>query len=171
MLQLISPFPAEQYPLLWTWLHESKESNFDDYGPTTYQAFVEEMKDRSERELSWMATWNDKPVGFIGYAPVNLRLGSTHGICFTKEVHGKGVAYEAVSRIVEQLFASGVEKIQACYFASNLRVAEFLNKLGFYQEGYFVAQTVRNGNLEDMRLVARFRSSAVIPVCPVSKID
>lgn len=151
--------PAE-VPLLWGWMNEYPRSNFDDYAPKTVEEFHDEILSRIQRrEIICMALYNDEPVGCIGFAPITDRLGSLHGICFSKAVHGKGLAPFAVRRFLEKVFAAGkVEKIKASYFKDNMRIKKFLRAQGFVHEGTAMAETLRAGVATDMSLVALMRS-------------
>jgi RimJ/RimL family protein N-acetyltransferase len=158
MLEIVSPFPREHYLLLWSWLNEFPLRNFDDYGPTDNFDLAVEMEARIQRgERTWMVSFEGKPVGAVGYKPVTDRMGYLHGICFTKSVHGKGIAKNALLTILDELFESGVDKIAAEYFVSNARVSNFLRGLGFIQEGYLRRATMQSGELIDKFLVARFK--------------
>ncbi len=145
----------EDIPLLWKWLQEYPRANFDDYGPRTEEEFHVTMARRLQNhELCMGALENGKLIGMIGYSPITDRLGSLHGICFSKEVHGTGAAAASVRRFLGMLFAGKVEKVFATYFADNLRIKKFLRKQGFVHEGMLVSHTVRVGKAIDMSLVA-----------------
>jgi RimJ/RimL family protein N-acetyltransferase len=154
---LVSPFPAEAFPAVWTWLQEFPANNFDDYGPRTYETFQAAMQDRAAVERTWGVLHEGQPCGIIAYLPLSERLGIFHGICFAQSVHGKGIAKAAVRQVLDELFASGVFKVQAAFFADNLRVGRFLIGLGAVEEGLLRKQTMRDGIAIDMQLLAFFK--------------
>jgi RimJ/RimL family protein N-acetyltransferase len=161
MSQLISPFPPESLPEAWAWLNQFPHSNFDDFGPKTYEEFVLEM-DRREGmgEHTWGAVdETGEPVGIIGYRPIVAFTGCFHGVCFDKRVHGTGIAKAAVAETIRQLMAGGVEKISASYFADNHRIHAFMKRLGARNEGYLRNQTIRGGKFVDMRLIAFYKEN------------
>lgn len=156
VLTLTSPLPASGYPSAWAWLREFPSANFDDYGPATFSDFCGAMIERSKAERTWGVLHCGVPCGIIAYLPITPRSGTFHGICFSREVHGTGVARAAVSRVIQEIFESGIEKISATFFADNLRVARFLASLGAVDEGLLRKHTVRDGIAIDMRQVAFF---------------
>lgn len=161
MITLI-PFPLEELPLAWEWMNEFPAANIDDYGPKTYEEFKEQIIQRMRSEVICGVKYKGKLVGIIGYIPLNARYGMFHGICFSKAVHGKHICSEAVRTFIAKLFATGVDKISASYFAQNRRIRRFLKSLGAVDEGYLRKQTVQNGKYVDAILVAIFRETS----CP-----
>jgi len=163
MIALVSPFPASDLGRLWNWLHEYPEANTDDYGPVSFEEFSIEMRRRMESgERTWGVLSDGALCGAIGFAPATERLGWFHGICFSQSVHGRGIARQAVARVLDELFASGIEKVCAGYFADNARIDRLFKRLGAVEEGLLRAQTLRNGKPVDMRLIAIFRGN---PLC------
>jgi RimJ/RimL family protein N-acetyltransferase len=126
-ISLISPFPAEHIHLLWGWMCEDRLASFDDSGPRSLDEFRHHMACRvNDGQEIWEVLKDDVPVGAIGYAETAKGIGMFKGICFTKSVHGTGVAREAVSRVLEKAFSEGVGIVYARYFASNTKIARFL---------------------------------------------
>ena len=132
------PFPEQSIPLAWKWLLEFPHCNFDDYGPKTEQEFIAQMTERMENELIVGVTpigEERQLVGIMAYLPLTPRLGSFHGICFARAVHGTGLPLQAMRQFIADLFGRGkIEKIAASYFADNQRVRAFLKKLGAEDE-------------------------------------
>jgi len=158
VIEIVSPFPEEALPEAWEWAHEFPASNFDDYGPRSFEQFEAEILSRNEREQrTWGVKHDGRWCGLVGFYSGNQRTGMMRGILFARHVHGQGVARQAVSRILNGLFDDGIEKIGAAYFADNYHVDRFLKNLGGVQEGYLRAQTMRAARPVDMRLVAIFK--------------
>jgi len=157
-MTLLSPFPASALPRAWEWLREFPANNFDDYGPRTLEEFLAVMEERASQEFTWGVLYEGELCGIIAFLPLTERTGTFHGICFTRSVHGKGIAKEAVGQVIEELFASGIQKIQAGIFADNIRVARFLTGLGAVEEGLLREQTMRGGIAVDMQLLAIFKA-------------
>ncbi len=158
---LVSPFTWKHRFPAWGWLHQFPDNNFDDYGPRDYESFSRDLKQRIATERTWLALRDGEPCGIIGYLPITPRMGSFHGICFDKAVHGYGTAKAAVSMVIEELFDSGVEKICASFFLENERVFNFLSGLGSRTEGILRKHTLRHGVPIDMRQVAIFRDTFI----------
>lgn len=151
---------------LWIWLDQFPKASKDDSSPATFEEFVGEMIRRGEAgEILTTVTLDGIPVGCIGFAPVG-DIGSMHGICFDRAVHGTGIARYAMQRFLEILWSGGYRKVSATYFADNNRVNLFLKRLGFVQEGYLKSHFVRNGELVDARVSAAFPSRSKPSVAP-----
>ncbi len=76
--------------------------------------------------------------GLIGDVGVNLHdnvLQADIGFTFSPTYQGRGYASEAVSRIVDHLFARGLRRISAECDARNTRSARLLERVGFTREG------------------------------------
>lgn len=155
--ELIDGFPKSAYLQAWRWLLEFPLHNFDDYGPQSFSDFAEAMEERSKTERTWGITSEGQLCGIVAYLPYTPRSGTFHGICFSKSVHGTGIARRAVKQILAELFASGVQKISASFFADNQQVHRFLAGLGAVDEGLMRQHTVRGGIPIDMRLTAFFK--------------
>ena len=144
--------------LAWQWLREFPGSNFDDYGPRSKAEFAVSVAERVRGgELIVTVLADEQPVGLIGYMPITERLGSFHGICFAKRVHGTGVAKRAVEMFLADLFSAGVEKVVATYFADSVNVGRLLQSVGAVEEGLLRRQTLRDGKPIDMCLIAIFK--------------
>jgi RimJ/RimL family protein N-acetyltransferase len=163
MIELISPFPPQHYPLLWKWLHEFPASNFDDFGPHTLEQFAAEMDRRAQDEQTWCVTLHGEPVGAIGYCRESGYHGHFNGICFARDAHGTGVAREAIRRVMESVWATGTQKVSAYFFAHNRRVLRFLLRLGAVREGVLKDHTLQDGKPIDVLAVAFFAPEVQIP--------
>jgi RimJ/RimL family protein N-acetyltransferase len=155
-VELVKPFPEESLQNAWEWLRQFPDSNFDDYGPTTFKEFEVEMKNRAKREKTWGVLNNGFLCGMIAYWPLTLRLGTFHGIVFSRAVHGTGVAKRAVRMVLEELFSAGVEKISVNYFSETPKIGPFLRSLGFFQEGRLREHTLQHGRAIDVVMAAAF---------------
>lgn len=142
---------------LWIWLDQFPKASKDDSSPETFEEFVGEMVRRGDAgEILTTVTVDGMPVGCIGFAPAG-DVGSLHGVCFDRAVHGTGVARYAMARFLAMLWEAGYRKISATYFADNNRVHLFLKRCGFAQEGYLKSQFRRDGVPIDARVAAVFR--------------
>ncbi len=153
-IELLAPFPDDGWVDLWAWMEEFPEMNWDDYAPRDCASFVAEMRRRvASGERIWGVIAGGDLCGAIGYAPVTPRMGWFHGVCFARRAHGRGIAREAVGRVIEELRCEGVEKINAAFFDDNVRVHHLFRTLGATDEGLFRAQTLRAGAPVDMKVV------------------
>lgn len=159
-VRLVSPFPIEHYRLAYDWLLEFPLSNFDDGGPRNFGEYVAEMNNRQHTERVTEVLADGNPVGVIGFRPVTPSTGFFHGIAFVSSVHHTGIPQTAVSMFLDDLWANGIKKVSAAFFARNHRIQNFLIGLGFEEEGYLKAHTTQGGRPIDMRLMAKFSCSS-----------
>lgn len=153
------PFQPAWIPLAWEWLHEFPEANFDDYGPKTLQEFAGDLLERVQGgQLIIGVVSGGVTVGIIGFQPLTERLGKFAGICFSKAVHGQGIAFSAVKMMLETLWVEGYEKIEMKFFADNERIANLFHKLGAHDEGMLFEHTLRGGRAIDCKLMGFVRS-------------
>lgn len=154
----LTPFDLERTSLLFAWLQEYPAANFDDYGPKDAETFLIEIERRIEvGERLWGVRKDGGLCGAIGYQPLSPRCGMFHGIVFPKGRLTRTEKRAAVSLLLTDLFASGVEKVSATYFADNLKIHQFLKDLGAVGEGLLRKQTLRGGLPVDLRLIAIFK--------------
>lgn len=156
MVELVTPFPVEDYKWSWKVLAEFPDYNFDDLGPKTFGDYVKEMNERQHVERVTQVLADGVRVGVIGFRPVSLTTGFFHGITFTSSVHHTGIPQTAVSMFLDDLWANGIKKVSAAFFAPNHRIQNFLIGLGFEEEGYLKAHATQGGKPVDMRLMAKF---------------
>lgn len=153
----IAPAQFDDWPLVWTWLNEDHDANFDDAGPHALHEFIVDRQHRQEAGCrTWVVSDHEAPCGFISWTTVTPRLGMLQGLCFTRRVQGKGIAATAVHHMLSEAFAEGVEKMSATYFATNQHVRNFLHGLGAVDEGLLSRHTTQDGQAVDMRVVAIF---------------
>lgn len=158
------PLAGDDLPRLWEILREFPRENFDDSGPTSIEEFEESMVDRVQHELLIAFDVAGELVGATAVEPVSYRNGMLRGVmlrgvCFARAVHSTGVPLQAMRGAIAKLYEDGIEKISARMFADNLRAWRFFQKLGAVEEGLQRAETVRAGELVDVRLIALFRES------------
>ena len=72
-----------------------------------------------------------------------------------KEYWGRGIATEAVTKVVDFLVNTmKIHKIRAGFFAKNIASKKVLQKAGFKQEGYLRDNAFLDGEFEDEYLMA-----------------
>lgn len=152
MLDLIT-FPLGHASLLWGWLNEFPERNLDDQGPKSAEDLKISLGSLVlSGGLLWEATLDGVPVGAIAMKQ-EFQGWKFAGICFTERVHGKGIAREAVRRVLEMQFNRGVRTVRADFFADNRRVDRLLEKLGARGDGLLSSMNTRNGKMVMWRRV------------------
>lgn len=157
VLSYQTPFPADHWPLLWAWLHEYPDCNFDDDGPKTCEALVAGREATATMgECTWLVLADGVPCGFLSFQSMTTRLGMTRGICFAKAVHGSGIPKRAIREWRDHLFGLGIRKICAAYYEHNVRVSALLRSLGAVPEGRLAAQVTQDGQPVAMMLTALF---------------
>lgn len=145
-VDLVSPFPPNNIPLLWEWLHEFPLQNFDDGGPKTLREFSAALKQReAQGQIISEVRYEGEPVGVVGIARTSPSQVEFCGVCFTRKVHGKGVALAAIRKILAYASYDGVRSAVATYFADNVAVAKMFKKLGAVEVDSFLNPTKRKG--------------------------
>lgn len=152
----LAPRVSLWVPRIWGWMQQHPELNIDDDGPQSLGAFAKDMQERQGTEAMWGVT-DTEPCGIIALKPLTPRTAIFHGICFDEAVWGTGVAEHAVRHVMVNAWEAGIEKIGAIFFAHNRRVARFLDKRGFVDEGVLKAQAMQHGKPIDLRIMAAFR--------------
>lgn len=159
----LKPFPPEHLDKLWAWMHEFPKANFDDTAPDGLEGFRRQQMGAALMARKLIGVELDgELVGAIGFQRTAPTIGNFAGVCFTRSVHGTGLAALAVRAVLAALWAEGCTKVSAAYFADNRRVHHFLKKLGAVEEAYLKAETTRNGKPVDVRRVAFLRPEEAV---------
>ena len=149
-IQLVTPFPLDHHGLLWGWLHEFPEQNFDDGGPRTLAEFTAlilrwQMEGRDIYEV----LYRGRSVGAVGMfvGPFCSRFS---GVCFTREVHGKGIAIAAVRMVLKK---TRTPRFEATYFADNIAIRKMFQKLGAIEVPCVAMPVLRHGKVVECATV------------------
>ena len=97
--------------------------------------FDEARKSRDWR--NWAITWKGGENGAIGFvAAGEKREGVAEiGYLLSREAQGQGIAYEAISGLIDRLFEEGHRRLFADTDPDNSRSIALLGRLGFTLEG------------------------------------
>ena len=80
------------------------------------------------------------------------------GFTLSREYHGKGLAFEAASRVLDYLFINlGLHRVTAITDCENERSVALLGRLGMRREGHFIENTWFKGKWGDEYLYAILR--------------
>jgi len=153
---IVSPFPLAHADFLFRWLKQQPQWNFDDHSFIHAEENVRSClyKRVSNGEITWEATSDGQPVGFIGANAINHHVATLRGICFDECVHGTGIPRTAMLMALDVLFEfSTIHRVEATYFSDNARVRRFLRKFGFRIEGTLRQRAIRDGHSLDMEIV------------------
>ena len=96
-------------------------------------------------------------VGGIGILPFNdvYRKGAEIGYWIGEPYWNKGIATDAVKKLVEHVFAyTELIRISACVFERNKASMHVLKKAGFQQEGIHKNAVIKNDEIMDEYLFA-----------------
>lgn len=155
MTVTITPgFPATCAVDLWMWLNEPRSPNFDDFGARDYDAFAAELETRTRTERIWTIHLHGAIVGYLGFAPLSPIAGQFHGLVIAPAQRRKGVGRQAVQLAIQRLQSEGFEKFLTATFADNEPIRRMFLGLGFEQQGYLTAATLRDGKPLDLRILA-----------------
>lgn len=127
---------------------------------------------RQGRSFRAVVTLQDDPSRVVGAVNLsNIARGvflSCHlGYSFDAQAGGKGLATEAVGRLVGHAFEGlGLHRVQAAYIPENHRSERLLERLGFEREGLARDYLFIGGRWRDHILTARLAPQPVRPVIP-----
>lgn len=150
-MTLTTPFPADKVPLLWQWMHENPSANFDDAGPKSVEELAEQVASRqASGESLWIVSDRQGPVGAVGF---DFERSMIRGVCFTRRVHGTGIARRALAWVLGMAFEGGSEWVSAAYFADNGPIRGLLLKFGAEDIAEMDSIVTRAGKLNRWRVV------------------
>ena len=123
-------FPALSDPELTTWWSRAPYAD------------VEELRaDFAARDRGGWRGWvitltgDDRAIGQVAAGEKRQGGVTEIGYFLAREAHGKGIAREAVSGLIDQLFAEGQRRVFADTDPDNVRSIALLERLGFKLEG------------------------------------
>lgn len=145
-VDLISPFPAYSFPLVWDWMSRFRRSVADDFGPETLEDFVALRLAMREQnlEITWGVRANGELGGIITFQRINPVTGYAHAL-FKKVFWGQHITIPALKQAANIIFGMGYHKIAMTPFADNMAIRHLLKTLGAHEEGILKAQSVRGG--------------------------
>ena len=94
-------------------------------------------------------------VGHIALNTQENQQQAEIGFTLAREYHGKGLAFEAVSRVLDYLFVDlALHRVTAITDCENLRSVALLSRLGMRREGHFLQNIWFKGKWGDEYLYA-----------------
>jgi RimJ/RimL family protein N-acetyltransferase len=148
-VEVISPFPAYAWPLVWQWMQTFRDRVCDDFAPKTCAEFVAQMLRAVNPDDSWGVYRDGELGGLIWVARFSPILGYSHMV-FSRAFWGQETTLTAVQEVFHQVFERGAEKIESSSFVDNHQVKALGQKLGGTVEGVRRGRTLRRGELVDM---------------------
>jgi RimJ/RimL family protein N-acetyltransferase len=148
-VSVVSPFPAQDVPRIWSWIAAFRKNVADDFGPQNLDAFVKNWQAQETGTTSYAVYRGGELGGMITITPISPVLASSHCL-FKKEFWGVGTTDEAMKIVYGKVFDAGFNKISSMAFADNGNIKAMAKRLGAKVEGVFRQQTMRNGKLTDM---------------------
>ena len=116
------------------------------------QKYIEEVEKRPQFFWAISLKETKEHVGNIKIDPIDpINLYGEYGIMIgDKSIWGKGIAYEASSKVISHCFEKlKLRKINLSVLSKNLLARKLYNSLGFEQEGYFKKHIFHNNQFED----------------------
>lgn len=142
--------------LLWSWLNQFPDNNFDDFGPKSFQQLDQSLHKKHKAGVEFRSVYvAGEYVGCYGLLLADSGVAYFSGVCFDKAVHGKGIASTAIEGTLRKYFQErGCRKVVAEFFAHNARIERFFARMGGYVEGTFAAETLQHGKPVTVRRIA-----------------
>lgn len=125
---IIDTLRGDELTKVWNWLVDEPALHFDDFGPKTFEQFVEYMSGLEGRNIIMFAVRKGKKlVGAVGFSPEDAHI---KGMVFDESERGTGLPVSALRVLLLMLWKVGIKDVTFRYFASNRRMPGFLRKLG-----------------------------------------
>lgn len=155
---IVFPMPESWWPRVWEWMEQTPAANYEDGSPRDCDAFVEMKRAAvSGGERAVGIVLDGEPVGYIGFASPSRHVVAIGSMVVDAKVTGRGVGPTALWKLGKLFFASGVEKVQATFFADNERMHKMTRAIGCEVEGVLKRQVMRDGKAVDVVVVAFFK--------------
>lgn len=121
-------------------------------------SWIAHIERRSGPVTAFAIVATDEPIGGVGIEPLQdvYAIGAELGYWLSEEHWGKGFATEAVQALVPYAFeVTGLRRLQACVYDTNVASARVLEKAGFALEGRLRQAVRKRGVVHDVLLYAR----------------
>ncbi|WP_066799125.1 GNAT family N-acetyltransferase [Sphingomonas soli] len=130
------------------------------HGPhTTLDETRTRMADKSPDWRCWSITrqGDDTAIGFVAAGEKRQGNVTEIGYALAREHWGVGLAAEAVTRMIDQIFAEGQRRVFADTDPENTASRALLERLGFKLEGYLRAEWETHIGVRDTTLYGLLR--------------
>jgi RimJ/RimL family protein N-acetyltransferase len=155
IIDVRSPFPAADLPLLYGWCQPVWDKVADDLTPTEPADFVNAFWLLSqEPSVTTYGVFRDGELGgYVRFEQEMLRpwTGQAHAI-FKQSFWGRETTRPALFKIAREIFELGVERISLSMFVDHASMRALVTLLGARFEGVITKQTIQNGKLIDSAL-------------------
>jgi RimJ/RimL family protein N-acetyltransferase len=114
---------------VWEWVKSFRTRVCDDYSPATVEAYVQQAIAHPGNERTW-AVWRDGELGgLISFQSWNPIAGITHCL-FKRSFWGPDTTHTALRLAYDEVFASGVQTVNAFVFEDNHPIRALAKRLG-----------------------------------------
>jgi ribosomal-protein-alanine N-acetyltransferase len=135
----LRPLVAGDAAALQPMLNDADLMTFSADGPVgsvedvrTYPA--EEAEPGNQRTWAITRTGNDRAIGWVSGSEANGDGVTEIGFILAREAWGRGIASEAVTAVIDRLFAEGRRRVFADADTENVASIVLLERLGFRRE-------------------------------------
>lgn len=139
-------FPSLSDPELMRWWSHAPYTRVDEVRAMFAEPF--------DVWRAWAITMkgDDTAIGFVAVGEKRQGNVSEIGYMLARAHWGTGIAREAVSRVIEQVFAEGQRRVFADTDPDNKASRALLERLGFKREGYLRAEWETHIGVRDTTL-------------------
>jgi RimJ/RimL family protein N-acetyltransferase len=155
MIRVESPFPAYAIPRMWDWMRAFGAWRVtDDYGPQDREGFIQHWEQLLDTEgVETFGVYRDAELGGAVYVQtVTPHLATAH-VLFKKTFFGFDTTVPAARQVFDQVFRTGVGRIESYAFEDNSWILGMARKLGAVKEGTLRQRTLRKGRLIDLHVL------------------
>lgn len=155
-IEVVCPFPDAALPLLWSWIEESRRQVVDDFGPQTWEEFLDAERSRSG-DVATFAIYRDGIIGGYVRAEKTGPITADAHCIFARDFYGYQTTIPALNEVAEWLFRAGIERITLSTLAHNAAIRALVKRLGAVEEGRLRKCTRQNGEPVDVLIFGLLR--------------
>jgi len=123
------------WPDLLEYLSDPRVVEYEPYEPINRLQSIKIAQSHSKSDDFWAVCLKNKVIGNI-YLEEVIQDSWEIGFVFHYDFQHQGYAYEAVSMMIDQVFAQGAHRVFAECHPDNQASWKLLEKLGFEREGH-----------------------------------
>jgi len=165
---IIRPLRHEDLDDLYAYRSDPEVCRYQGYEPATIEECEEILDWQNGKEFGAPGEWvknalelktEKKVIGDISVKPeTDVRIVE-FGISMSREFQGQGLASEALTAILDNLFTEkGVHRVTALMDVDNVAMIALAVRRGFRREGHYIESFFDNGEWRDEYLYAILRS-------------
>jgi RimJ/RimL family protein N-acetyltransferase len=160
-IEAITPFPIDRLDSLWEWICAARKQVADDFGPQTWDEFVDSELERvtvaASGNVATFAIYRNGELGGYVRAERTGPITCDAHCIFARDFYGYQTTIPALNKVAGQLFEAGIQRITLSTLAHNTPVRALLKRLGAVEEGRLREATLQDGQPVDVLIFGLLR--------------